>query len=273
MRALKQQSLPELFGTRPVRRITRVQTHNVNWSDFDQDVSAVLVPQIANFDDRTFSLLRELASLCKCWRQSVSSFLDGVLLKEPRAPDSFGLDYEAICDALRPRVYTDDELDMENYMDDGHFDQDYANLIRALRIVECCTAEELKVLIVGRLVANRKDYTQEYNTYKGKYFNMHLIEVVMPDIDKMRVCLENGTIDVHTSNMSEIAFGYGFYYGDDMICSYMHNGGHDIDAVHLLLEHTEYECVYEEHVAQAGNNGLDVTHPGFFGALVAIAHL
>ena len=115
------------------------------------------------------------------------------------------LDVRAMRAALPADVYTDAVLKTENYIPSeaewGEGEKEsYADYVRGLRIVETCTADDLATLIDRGLVGNHEAFETDEDRF-GKY-QLSLLEHVMPDVDKMRVCLEHHLL--HAAAQKEI---------------------------------------------------------------------
>lgn len=163
------------------------------------------------------------------------------------------LDLGAIRNALPVGSYTDDELHLEEYVefDDPEMPDGYPDYMRAILIVGKCSADHLAILIKSGLVGNREDYKLDQDRY-GSY-NVSLLEHVMPDVEKMRVCLQLGDFNIHTSELLNDGRRECFDHGDghDKLCVYFCQGGESIDGLKLLLAHCDYNPVYEATLSAA----------------------
>jgi len=141
-------------------------------------------------------------------------------------------------EALLPRVYTDDELEVGDYIDDNAEEAEH-DRVRCERIVATCTGAELARLLAVGAVGSREDFRRQGDDF-GNYFDISLLEHVMPDVDKMRVVLEHDpTIDMHVSGVCRTFRVYRGFAGDDKLCAYLNCGGASVDGILLLLAHFE----------------------------------
>ena len=170
---------------------------------------------------------------------------------EAQGPREDSLDLSAMRAALPEGSYDDEVLDIGNYLDydDDDMPACYPDYVRAKRIVEVCSAAHLALLIDCGLVGNRDDFADDPDN--------SLLEHVMPDLEKMRVCLERGDIDMH------ICRGHEYFdrcYNEDKICAYLVRGGGEGNrgtgesptaGLELLLAHCDYNPIYDATLATA----------------------
>lgn len=181
-------------------------------------------------------------------------------------PDEWHLDLAAMRAALLPRVYSDEELDLADYVsdDDPEMDDSYSDAIRAQLIIEVCTADEFATLIDRGLIGLRNDFSSEGYGVRPPT-NVHLLEHVMPDEGKMRVCLERSHCDVDSSDW-EADCGCG---GNDKLSRYIHESGGSatVEGIKLILNAADYNLVYDATLAAARCSGMHVRSPQAFDLL------
>lgn len=173
----------------------------------------------------------------------------------PRGPRECELDLSAMRAALPDGSYDDEVLDLKNHLDDDDDEIDrppwYPDEVRAKRIVEVCSAAHLAVLIDAGLVGNREDFKVDENAFSpGSAFGAEpadsLLEHVMPNLEKMHVCLVRGNIDMHISALINAR-----ECGGDKICAYLDIASNDpkvsgeslIAGIKLLLKYCDYNPV------------------------------
>jgi len=162
------------------------------------------------------------------------------------------LDWDAVRQALLPKVYSDKELDI----DEDEDDEEHREFMRGQQILTFCTAEELQMLIRVGLVKNTEDFRSDSDRY-GSY-NESLLEFVMPDTEKMAVCIAEmgGTYECTST---QLFYSNGrrewmeFCVGpEDKLNVYLHKGGMDPSGIWLLATtSSEPSFVFEGHVESA----------------------
>lgn len=260
-RLLRDKTLMETWKQEPV--LIRCKKHNATWESFEAELIPLLVSSISCTDAPLFSRLRKLALISRAWSHEVASCRSDWKKTHPVGTLVESLNYNAMCDAILPSVYTDDDLFDPDYEWE---DEDYHNdLTRAELLIEKCSSSEFKVLLDNGLVGN----VRGFENYTGHH--THLIEYVMPDIDKMKVCLNHAFIDTHHSTLcSDYVERYKLYhYGNDMLLSYLYKGGGDCEAIDLLRKLSDHNFVCEYHLDEAWSKHVHYYYPDFFDELVA----
>jgi len=192
---------------------------------------------------------------------------------EAQGPREDSLDLSAMRAALPEGSYDDEALDIRDFLGGGDdMPAGYPDYVRAKRIVEVCSAAHLALLIDGGLVGNRDDFSDDPDT--SSEFLLSLLEYVMPDLEKMRVCLERGDIDMHSCFYANDGPSECFdrCYSEDKICAYLVWGGGDpcdrgagespTAGLELLLAHCDYNPIYTATLAAACD--LRVSSPETF---------
>lgn len=156
--------------------------------------------------------------------------------------------------ALPEGSFDDEVLELRNYLDDDEIDNVppwYPDEVRAKRIVEVCSAAHLGELIDAGLVGNREDFKVDRHGFQsGNPFGAEpadsLLEHVMPNLGKMRVCLERGNIDMHMSELINDR-----EHGGDKICAYLEIASADLQVsdesmiagIKMLLEYCSFNPI------------------------------
>lgn len=166
--------------------------------------------------------------------------------------------------AVLGREITDVELHTFDYVDVDNDEPDtYLNHLRAERMLLECTASELRCFINAGLLDLAGDCMMDP---EGATHDITLLELVIPDVDKMEVCIA-ACLDVDASD--DIAHkttldNFQLCYCNDMVGRYLACGGNDIRGVDLLLGTSEYNFIQDNHMACARSNGIEVRHPELF---------
>ena len=165
------------------------------------------------------------------------------------------LDYTAMCAAIRPRTYTDAELERAAPIDLNplaYDDEDLAagqlDMVRAEGLLQACTADELaRMLRAGAVPTCRRGLGRSFGYEPEQIFPYDdeidydcLLTHVMHDVDKMRVVLE----------ASPGVDGRG-----DAI-AYLRHGGGKVSGLLLLLAHCDHCCLDETVHTVAHAEGL-----------------
>ena len=129
-------------------------------------------------------------------------------------------------EALLPRAYTDEELDVGSMVDFyfgntsvvDDLNEEQVDHIRFFQTVHKCTAEELRAALSAGAVHSSEEFLSREDLDTAK----SLLTWVMPNVDKMRVVLEHDPSAV----VNKYTLG-----------RYVEWGGRDMKALGLLLEH------------------------------------
>lgn len=172
--------------------------------------------------------------------------------------------------AVLGREITDDELETFQFVDDDE-PESYLNCIRAERMLQECNARELQCFLNAGLLDVSGDSLSDPD---NSMIKITLLEKVMPDVHKMEVaiaaCPPADASDYITHKTALDSFQLAGC--DDMLGRYLASGGDDARAVDLLLGTSEYNFIYDAHLACARSNGIHVRHPELFEHIESVMH-
>jgi len=170
------------------------------------------------------------------------------------------------------RQFNDDELSTFDFCDRDE-PECYLDYIRSQQIIYACTADELNLLLKEGLVSNEKNKTGSKHGIDDEY----LIEAIMPDSEKMRVCIafsddvDANNVDIGERDYSCDLYFYSMCHCNDMIGEYIDRNGHDIQTLNLLIGSCyDHPILCDNHINCARHRGFHARFPEFYSYLVEL---
>ena len=173
--------------------------------------------------------------------------------------------------AVLGREITDDELETFEFVDDDE-PESYLNCIRAQRMLQECNAREFQCFLNAGLLDVSGDSLSDPDSLAMSKITQ--LELVMPDVAKMEVAIkacppvDAANYVTHKSTLDRFSTAGC----EDMLGRYLAYGGSDTRGVDLLLGTSEYNFIYDVHLACARSNGVHVRHPELFEHIESVMH-